>query len=274
MTERPAADFVRGKYQISRFKPGSPATGRRLTEREVVEAYGTEVIAEVDAQRSAVLLAHVGAIERAIATRRTELGINREELARAASVPPDTVVLAETNADQLGLRDIERIAFVLGLDPARLSVDERAGADPELGVRLRVLEVDAGRDHRHPAYAPVGVALRRGCVRRYCSTSTPDMARQVRSGIGLQAVRQLRAAGMGSWLRPCHTYAYSPWDRSTAHRVDARLGREATRYSGHSGGIAARDCGSHDIVAWPTGHRPQYCRTKYQRLDPAHYARS
>ena len=144
MTGRPVPDFVRGKYQLGRFKPGSPATGRRLTEREVVEAYGTDIIAEVDAQRSAVLLARVGAIEHAIATRRIELGINREELARATGVAPDTVVLAETNVDRLGLRDIERIAFVLGLDPARLSVDERAGADSELGVRLRVLEVDAG----------------------------------------------------------------------------------------------------------------------------------
>ena len=144
MTGRLASDFVRGKYQLARFKPGSPATGRRLTEHEVAEAYGTGVLAEVDAQMSAVLLASRGAIEHAIATRRTELGIDRSALARAVGVAQDTVMLAETNADQLGLRDIERIAFVLGLDPARLSVDERAGADPELGVRLRVLEVDAG----------------------------------------------------------------------------------------------------------------------------------
>ncbi len=58
--------FVRGKYQLARCEPGSPATGRRLTEHEVVEAYGPEVIPEIDEHLSAVLLTRAGAIEHAI----------------------------------------------------------------------------------------------------------------------------------------------------------------------------------------------------------------
>ena len=49
-------------------------------------------------------------------------------------------IAAETDADQLEFRELEHLAFVLGLDPAKLSVDSHAGADSNLGVRLRVLE--------------------------------------------------------------------------------------------------------------------------------------
>ena len=136
--------FVRGKYQLARYEPGSVATGRRLTEREVLSAYGAAVVAELDAEGAAVLLASEGAIERAIATRRADLGVTPAELASAAGVTAADVARAEADADQLALREIEQIAFVLGLDPMRLSFDEDAGADSDLGMRLRVLETDAG----------------------------------------------------------------------------------------------------------------------------------
>ncbi|MCY3907817.1 MAG: ImmA/IrrE family metallo-endopeptidase [Anaerolineaceae bacterium] len=142
MNEATTTLFVRGKYQLARCEPGSSATGRRLTEHEVLQAYGPEVIAEIDDQLSAVLLARTGAIEHAIGEQREALGVTRAELARAANVDREIVERAETNAEELGLRELEHLAFVLGLDPAKLSIDERAGSDPELGVRLRVLEVE------------------------------------------------------------------------------------------------------------------------------------
>ena len=134
--------FVRGKYQLARYEPGSAATGRRLTEREVLEAYGPAVLAEIDDQLSAVLLTHTGAIEYALRKQRNELGVTPDQLASAANLARETIDYAETDAGRLGLRELERLAFVLGLDPARLSVDQRAGSDPELGVRLRVLETE------------------------------------------------------------------------------------------------------------------------------------
>ena len=134
--------FVRGKYQLARYEPGSAATGRRLTEREVLEAYGPEVLSEIDDQMSAVLLAHAGAIEHALRKQRNELGVTPDQLASAANIDREAIERAETDADRLGLRKLERLAFVLGLDPAQLSVDQRAGSDPELGVRLRVLETE------------------------------------------------------------------------------------------------------------------------------------
>ncbi|MCY4622490.1 MAG: ImmA/IrrE family metallo-endopeptidase [bacterium] len=139
--------FVRGKYQLARYEPGSAATGRRLTLHEVLEAYGEQVLPEIDEYLSAVLLRSNDAIENALRTQRRQLGGTREQLASAANVPLGVVDAAETFVDEVTIRDLEHLAFVLGLDPAQLSFQERAGADPELGVRLRVLT----RDESTPA---------------------------------------------------------------------------------------------------------------------------
>ena len=140
MTEYQTGLFVRGKYQLARYEPGSGATGRRLTVHEVREAYGPHVFAEIDERLSAVLLAHEGAIEQALQKQRDELGVTLGQFASAANVDPEIVARAEKDADQIDLRLLEHLAFVLGLDPAKLSVDERAGSDPNLGVKLRVLQ--------------------------------------------------------------------------------------------------------------------------------------
>lgn len=140
MSRPPQELFVRGKYQLARYERGSRATGRRLTRREVQEAYGPRAFAEIDEHLSAVLLESPRAIERALRSQREALGVTRRQLASAADVDREVVERAEADADSLGLRQLEHLAFVLGLDPARLSVDERAGAEAELGVRLRLLE--------------------------------------------------------------------------------------------------------------------------------------
>ena len=142
MNEAPTTLYVRGKYQIARYEPGSAATGHRLTEHEVREAYGSDVLTEVAERMSAVLLARDGVIEQALQKQREELGVTQRQLASAADKSLKTVERAEQDADQLELREIEHLAFVLGLDPAKLSIDERAGADPALGVRLRILETE------------------------------------------------------------------------------------------------------------------------------------
>lgn len=149
--------FVRGKYQLARYEPGSAATGRRLTEHEVRAAYGEAILAEIDEHLTAVLLRSTGAIENALRRQRAELGVTPRQVASAADVMSKVVENAETDADQLTIHQLEHLAFVLGLDPAKLSVDERAGADVSLGVRLRVLT----RDESSPtAHLSAGTVLR------------------------------------------------------------------------------------------------------------------
>ncbi len=140
MNEPSSALFVRGKYQLARYEPGSAATGRRLTEFEVRKAYGNAVFTEINEQLSAVLLKRRGVIENALRSQREDLGVTRENLASAANVGLHVVEAAETDADRIEIRQLEHLAFVLGLDPLQLSVEESAGADTDLGVRLRVLE--------------------------------------------------------------------------------------------------------------------------------------
>ena len=87
--------FVRGKYQLARYEEASAATGRRLTEHEVLEAYGADVIPEIDDRLSAVLLAGAGVIESSLRKQREELGVTQRELASAANVGPEIVERAE-----------------------------------------------------------------------------------------------------------------------------------------------------------------------------------
>ena len=134
--------FVRGYYQLARYEPGSIATGRRLTEHEVLEAYGARFFDEMDEHLSAVLLKRTGVIEDALRRKRDQLGVTTRQVATAAELPVEVVEDAVSGARRVEIRQLEHLAFVMGLDPAQLGVEEGAGADAELGVRLRVLTRD------------------------------------------------------------------------------------------------------------------------------------
>ena len=187
--------FVRGQYQIARYEPESPATGRRLTEHEVRETYGDEVVHEIDEYLAAVLLKREGVIEAALRGRREALGVTHDQFARAARVRPKLIDLAETDADQVELRELERLAFALGLDPAKLSVDEHAGADSDLGFRLRVLETD-----RQAA----GAALSARTVLRFT-----EAASIIRSQLQLQ--RWLDQPAEAIQFKPSRDYGPPAW---------------------------------------------------------------
>ena len=192
-----AALYVRGKYQLARCDAGSVATGRRLTEHEVREAYGAGVLPEIDERLSAVLIARDGVIEGALRRQREELGVTQDQLANAANVNRSIVEDAEADADRIEFRQLEQLAFVLGLDPARLSVDERAGADPELGVRLRVLETERQG-------APAGARLSARTVLRFS-----EAASIIRSQGHLQ--RWLSKPREASDFEPSSNYGPPAW---------------------------------------------------------------
>jgi Zn-dependent peptidase ImmA (M78 family)/DNA-binding XRE family transcriptional regulator len=131
--------YVRGIGQIARYRAERKPSGHRLTEFEAVDAYGPEILAEIDEFGAAVLLQKPGAAGEALRRRREELGFNQRQLANLAKLSPKTVADAEDDPEQVGIRPLERLAFLLGLDERRLATDESAGADALLGVRLRRL---------------------------------------------------------------------------------------------------------------------------------------
>ena len=104
---------------------------------------------------------------------------------------------AEQDADQVDLRELERLSFVLGLDPAKLSVDQRAGADPALGVRLRLLE--------GPNAPATGARLSPPSVLPSVLRGS-EAASIIRSQLQLQ--RWLHADGRAAEFEPSHDYGH------------------------------------------------------------------
>ena len=128
--------------------------------------------------------------------------------------PVATVKRAEQDADQVDLRELERLSFVLGLDPAKLSVDERAGSDPALGVRLRLLEGPRRAGNGRLVSQPPSVL-------RFS-----EAASIIRSQLQLQ--RWLHADGRVAEFEPSHDYGHGEpaWRAGyvLAERTRERLG--------------------------------------------------
>lgn len=138
--------YVRGKYQIARWSEQSKATGHRLSEFEARDAYGADLLAEIDERAAALLLSSPDAIPFAIANRRSEVGVTTAALARYAGVPEPVVLKAESNPSEIPIQTLERLAFNLGLDERYIALERTAGADADLGVRLRRL-TDRTQEH-------------------------------------------------------------------------------------------------------------------------------
>lgn len=136
--------FVRGDTQMSPYDPERKATGHVLTALEAYRTFGLDILVEAVEYGSAIILSKRRAIESSLRDRRKDLGISKESVARAVRLSPDMIELAEMNAYDVSIQDLERIAFALGLDESVLAYHPTAGADEGLAVRLRTLQADPG----------------------------------------------------------------------------------------------------------------------------------
>ena len=134
--------FVRGKYEIAFYDQGSTATGHVLTALEAYHTFGLDILEETVEYGSAIILRGSGAIESSLQVRRENLGLSLQSVARAAHLSSDEVETAETNAYDISVQSLERIAFALGLDESKLAFDLTSGADEGLAVRLRTLQAE------------------------------------------------------------------------------------------------------------------------------------
>ena len=141
--------FVRGDTQMSPYDPERKATGHVLTALEAYRTFGLDILVEAVECGSAIILSKRRAIELSLRDRRSDLGLSKESVARAVRLSPDMVEHAETNAYDVSIQDLERIAFILGLDESNLAYHPTADADDGLAVRLRTLQseprVDEGQ---------------------------------------------------------------------------------------------------------------------------------
>ena len=132
--------FVRSKYEIGPLRAGTKPPGHILTAWEAYQSYGIDVLDESVEYSGAILLESIGAVERTFANRRSDLGLSVDSVAGAAGVSVDVVQQAEEMARDIPLKELEKVAFVLGLDERLLAFDENRSADRELAFRLKTLQ--------------------------------------------------------------------------------------------------------------------------------------
>ncbi len=138
--------FVRSNFEIGPLKEGQRPLGHILTAWEAYQSYGLDILDESIEYSGAALLESTGAIERTLYRRRKDLGLSVESVAGAAGVNADLVRQAEQQASRLPTRDLETVAFVLGLDERLLAFDEIGCADRPLAFRLKTLQQPAATD--------------------------------------------------------------------------------------------------------------------------------
>ena len=133
----PGRTYVRSLSQIAEYFP--PATGRRLTEAEVVDAYGPEVIKEVESEGFALLCESPKAAGRLISLRRELLRLDHRHVANMAGVTEDQLRKLE-DGYRVPIRQAESVARALGLDERMLSWKAEASPESErVAVRLRTI---------------------------------------------------------------------------------------------------------------------------------------
>ena len=135
-----AERFVRSKFEIGPLKEGKKPPGHIMTAWEAYQSYGIDILDESKEYGSAILLESIGAVERTFSNRRGDLGLSLQSIAGAAGVSVDVVGQSEDKAQNIPLQELEKIAFVLGLDERLLAFDEHGIADRDLAFRLKTLQ--------------------------------------------------------------------------------------------------------------------------------------
>ena len=138
--------FVRSNSGLATYHSESKATGHVLTALEAYRTFGLDILEEAVEYSSAIILRRRGAVETSLKNRREDLGLSRASVAQAAHLSPAEVETAETDAYEISIQSLERIAFVLGLDESKLAFHLTSGADEGLAIRLRTLQAERDVD--------------------------------------------------------------------------------------------------------------------------------
>ncbi len=148
--------FVRSEGGLAEYKESRNPTGRRLTAWEAYTTFGLDVIEEALEYSSAILKDTATATSDALRERRKELGLFHRSVRGAAKVSEWDIETAESTAHKVPIQNLERIAFVLGLDERHLAFKRDSGGDANLAYRLRTLQREP-TSHTDPISA--GTAL-------------------------------------------------------------------------------------------------------------------
>lgn len=128
--------FVRSIDALAEMTPG--ARGRQLSAIEALQAYGYERVAEAVIEGTALLATSPQSLGLALQSRRTQLGLDIGRVATHANVDPSVVMAAEQSR-RVPVREVERIARILGLDDRQVGVSDSPIENERVAVRLRTL---------------------------------------------------------------------------------------------------------------------------------------
>jgi Zn-dependent peptidase ImmA (M78 family)/transcriptional regulator with XRE-family HTH domain len=129
------AKFVRGQIQIAPYS--ETATGRVLGALEALRAFGWDLLLQATLEGSAPLVSSPEEPATTLRTRREELGLTHERLAKRSGISVKMLHNAETIGVKTPIRILESLAQALALNEQKLGLVPNAGRDAQLGVRLR-----------------------------------------------------------------------------------------------------------------------------------------
>lgn len=127
--------FVRGQIQLAPHSES--ATGRVLGASEALRTFGWDVLLQATREGSAPLVSSPQEPSTTLRSRREELGLSLEQLAKRSGISVKALQNAETIGTRTAIRTLESLAQALALDEQVLGLVPNAGRDAKLGVRLR-----------------------------------------------------------------------------------------------------------------------------------------
>ena len=133
--------FARGLDQL--VQASGPTSGRLLTAREALEAYGFDKLLEVANEGSALLAPSADAAGWPLSTRRKQLGLDERTVAARAHVTVEEVQACEASR-RLPLRTYEKIGREIGLDERFVAVKRLPTINERIALRLRNLGDEVG----------------------------------------------------------------------------------------------------------------------------------
>jgi Zn-dependent peptidase ImmA (M78 family)/transcriptional regulator with XRE-family HTH domain len=196
--------FVRGLDQLS-FDESPAATGRRLTAREALDAYGFERLCEVALDGSALLVDDPRSVGRNLKERREQLGLPVRSLASKTGYAVEVIEALEASKRR-PIREYEAVASVLGLDERLISSRTDRSGNERLAVRLRQLADD--RD----ALQPAGVVA----LSEAAWVAMTQLRLEDKLGVPRCALQFSATADYGDYRRPAYSVGYELADRFRA----------------------------------------------------------
>ena len=133
--------FVRSQVQLTAYTPA--AKGHVFTAKEALRVFGYDSLVTVVREGAVTLAASASEPATSLKTRRTTMGIAAKKLAAKAGISLKELEKAETPGQLSKIRDLERLCQALALNDEALGSPD-AGADKQLGVRLRQYRNDKG----------------------------------------------------------------------------------------------------------------------------------